>query len=164
MPLFPADLLRNFIFPQAKDIGQTDGALNVDKLYEKHWLPLDRQVWSQLTSRGRQTLANLDWMLTDHLAINIGDIVLIDTLFSGYRKWILNKVPFVSVAEELEAITATAAVEQRLFSLKDGDPMGRFGQMANAFDVSTTMPLVVYLASQPDVAELCIPDYQNVIL
>ena len=153
VPLSPADLLRNFIFQRAKGIGQTDGTLNVDKLYEKHWLPLDRQVWSQPTSRGRQTRANLDWMLTDHLAMNIGDIVSIDALFSGYRKWVLNKVPFASVTEELEAITATAAVEQRLFSPKDGDPVGRFGLMANAFDVSTAMPLVVYLATQPDVAE-----------
>lgn len=153
VPLSPADLLRNFIFQRAKGIGQTDGTLNVDKLYEKHWLPLDRQLWSQPSSRGRQTRANLDWMFTDHLAMNIGDIVSIDTLFSGYRKWILNKAPFASVTEELEAITATATVEQRLFKPKDGDPVGRFGQMADAFDVSTAMPLVIYLATEPGVAE-----------
>jgi hypothetical protein len=152
VPLSPADLLRNFIFQRAKGIGQADGILNVDKLYEKHWLPLDRQQWSQLTSRGRQTRANLDWMLTDHLAMSIGEIVSIDTLFSGYRKWVLNKAPFASVTEELEAITATAAVEQRLFTPKDGDPVGRFGRMADAFDVSTAMPLVVYLATENSVA------------
>lgn len=152
VPLSPADLLRNFIFQRAKGIGQTDGTLNVDKLYEKHWLPLDRQFWSQPTSRGRQTRANLDWMLTDHLAMNIGDIVSIDKLFSSYRKWILNKAPFASVTEELEAITATASVEQRLFTPKDGDPVGRFGQLADAFDVSTAMPLVIFLAMEPGVA------------
>jgi hypothetical protein len=152
VPLSPADLLRNFIFQRSKGIGQTDGTLNIDKLYEKHWLPLDRQLWSNQTSRGRQTRANLDWMLTDHLAMKIGDIVSIDTLFPSYRKWILNKAPFSSVTEELEAITATAAVEQRLFTPKDGDPVGRFGQMADAFDVSTAMPLVIYLATEPNVA------------
>lgn len=150
--LSPADLLRNFIFQRAKGIGQTEGILNVDKLYEKHWLPLDRQMWSQRTSRGRQTRSNLDWMLTDHLAMNIGDIVSVETLFSGYRKWIFNKAPFASVAEELEAIAATASVEQRLFMPKDGDPVGRFGQMADAFDVSTAMPLVIYLATEPSLA------------
>jgi hypothetical protein len=150
--LSPADLLRNFIFQRAKGIGQTDGTLNIDKLYEKHWLPLDRQFWSQPTSRGRQTRANLDWMLTDHLAMNVGDIVSTETLFSSYRKWILNKRPFSSVTEELEAISTSAAVEQRLFTPKDGDPVGRFGQMANAFDVSTAMPLAIYLATEPSVA------------
>jgi len=152
VPLAPADLLRNFIFQRAKGIGQTDGTLNIDKLYEKHWLPLDRQFWSHQTSRGRQTRANLDWMLTDHLAMHIGDIVSIETLFSNYRKWILNNAPFTSVTEELEAISATAAVEHRLLRPKDGDPVGRFGQMADAFDVSTAMPLAIYLATEPSMA------------
>ena len=152
VPLSPADLLRNFIFQRAKGIGQTHGTLNVDRLYEKHWLPLDRQLWSQQTSRGRQTRTNLDWMLTDHLAMNIGDIVSVETLFSGYRNWVLNKAPFTSVTEELEAITTTASVEQRLFTAKEGDPLGRFGQMADAFDVSTAMPLVIYLATEPGIA------------
>lgn len=150
--LSPADLLRNFIFQRAKGIGQTEGMLNVDKLYERHWLPLDRQFWSQRTSRGRQIRSNLDWMLTDHLAMNIGDIVSVETLFPSYRKWIIGGSRFGSVTQELEAITATAAVEKRLFAPSPGDPVGRFGQMADAFDVSTAMPLVVYLATEATVA------------
>lgn len=152
MPLSPADLLRNFIFQRAKDLGQSDGGLNVDKLYEKHWLPLDRNFWRIQESRGRQTRSRLDWMLTDHLAMHIGDIVSIENLFSGYRKWTLDKAPYASVTDELEAISTTAAVEQRLFAPREGDPVGRFGQVANAFDVSTAMPLAIYLATEPSVA------------
>ncbi|CAB3697128.1 DUF262 domain-containing protein [Achromobacter pestifer] len=154
MPLSPSDLLRNFVFQRAGHLGQSDGSLNVDKLYEKHWLPLDRNFWKSQESRGRQTRSRLDWMLTDHLAMNIGDIVSIENLFTGYRKWTLDKAPFASVAEELEAISTTAAVEQRLFSSSPnvGDPVGRFGRMANAFDVSTAMPLAIYLATEPSVA------------
>ncbi len=149
VPLSPADLLRNFIFQRAKGMGQGEGSLNVDKLYEKHWLPLDRQVWNQEASRGRQKRTRLDWMLTDHLAMQIGDIVSIEGLFANYRKWILDTSPFQGVTEELEAISATAAVEQRLFSPQEGDPVGRFGRMADAFDVSTAMPLAIYLATEP---------------
>lgn len=47
----------------------------------------------------------------------------------GYRKSILDKAPFGSVIGELEAIAATAAVEQRLFTPKDGDPVARFGRL-----------------------------------
>jgi hypothetical protein len=150
--LSPSDLLRNFVFQRAKDLGQTEGTLNVDKLYEKHWLPLDRQFWSHIESRGRQTRARLDWMLTDHLAMHIGDIVSIENLFAGYRKWILGTRPFASVAHELEAISATAAAERRLFSRKDSDPVGRFGRMADAFDVSTAMPLAIYIATEPTIS------------
>jgi hypothetical protein len=152
MPLSPADLLRNFIFQRAKGLGQSDGSLNVDKLYEKHWLPLDRNFWRLQESRGRQTHSRLDWMLTDHLAMHIGDIVSIENLFAGYRKWTLDKNPFASVADELEAISTTAAVEQRLFAPRENDPVGRFGRVANAFDVSTAMPLAIYLATELSVA------------
>lgn len=152
MPLSPADLLRNFVFQRAKNLGQSDGSLNVDKLYEKHWLPLDRNFWRSQESRGRQTRSRLDWMLTDHLAMHIGDIVSIENLFAGYRKCTLDKAPFASVKDELEAISTTAAVEQRLFSPKEGDPVGRFGRIANAFDMSTAMPLAIYLATEPSIA------------
>lgn len=141
--LTPADLMRNFIFQRAKGMGQLDGSLLVDQLYEKHWLPLDRAFWSQAASRGRQTRQRLDWMLTDHLSMHLSDIVSVETLFEGYRKWILNERPFKSVTVELESISGTAAVERRLFNQERTDPLGRFGRFADAFDVSTAMPLVV---------------------
>lgn len=149
--LTPADLMRNFIFQRAKGMGQLEGSLLVDQLYEKHWLPLDRAFWSQLASRGRQTRQRLDWMLTDHLSTHLSDIVSVETLFEGYRRWILNERPFSSVTAELESISATAAVERRLFSQDRTDPLGRFGKFADAFDVSTAMPLVVYLATASEI-------------
>lgn len=151
--LTPADLMRNFIFQRAKGMGQDQGSLKVDQLYEKHWLPLDRAFWSQAASRGRQTRQRLDWMLTDHLSMHLSDIVSVETLFEGYRRWILNQRPFSSVVAELESITATALVEKRLFDQDKDDPLGQFGRFADAFDVSTAMPLVVYLATTPEVGD-----------
>lgn len=151
--LAPADLLRNFIFQRAKGLGQREGSLLVDDLYAQHWLPLDRAFWSQEDSRGRQTRARVDWMLTDHLSVQVGETVSIDTLFDLYRRWILNKQPFGSVAAELGAISASAAVEERLFKQDEADPLGRFGRFADAFDVSTAMPLVLFLAT-----DACIGD------
>jgi uncharacterized protein with ParB-like and HNH nuclease domain len=87
MPLSPSDLLRNFVFQRAKQLGECDGSLIVDKLYEKHWLPLDRNFWKSQETRGRQTRSRLDWMLTDHLAMHIGEIVSIENLFACYRRW-----------------------------------------------------------------------------
>lgn len=146
--LSPGDLMRNFIFQRAKGLGQVDGLLNVDKLYEKHWLPLDRPFWSQAASRGRQTRSRLDWLLTDHLSMNVGNIISIETLYDSYRRWILNERPFPSVVPELEAITSSAHVEERLFGQDKHDALGDFGRFANAFDVSTAMPLVLYLATE----------------
>jgi hypothetical protein len=150
--LTPGDLMRNFIFQRAKGLGQASHSLVVDKLYEKHWLPLDRAFWTQSASRGRQSRQRLDWMLTDHLSMNVGDLVSVETLFERYRRWIVTERPFQTITAELEAITATAAIERRLFDQDPTDPIGNFGRFADAFDVSTAMPLVVYLATEPDVA------------
>lgn len=146
--LTAADLLRNFIFQRAKGLGLDGSTLIIDQLYEKHWLPLDRAFWSQQDSRGRQTRTRLDWMLTDHLSMKIGDLVSIESLFEFYRRWVLDCRPFPDVERELMSISETAAVEKRLFEQNASDPLGRFGLFADAFDVSTAMPLVVYLASE----------------
>lgn len=151
--LTPADLMRNFIFQRAKGLGQLDANLIVDKLYEKHWHPLDRAFWNQSDSRGRQTRQRLDWMLTDHLSMKIGNLVSVEGLFDTYRRWILNDNPFLSVEEELESISATAEVEKKLFLQEKDDPLGDFGRFADAFDVSTAMPLVVYLATEGNVGD-----------
>ena len=151
--LTPGDLMRNFIFQRAKGMGQIDGSLVVDKLYERHWLPLDRAFWNQPASRGRQSRNRLDWMLTDHLSMHVGDLISVESLFESYRRWILNKEPFSSVVAELESITATGEIEKRLFEQEKGDPVGNFGRFADAFDVSTTMPLVIYLAVDADVGD-----------
>lgn len=151
--LSPGDLMRNFIFQRAKGLGQVGGSLNVDMLYEKHWLPLDHPFWSEEESRGRQKSRRLDWLLTDHLSMNVGNIISKENLYDSYRRWILNERPFPSVVPELEAISASASVEERLFKQNKTDPIGDFGRFANAFDVSTAMPLVLYLATEANLGD-----------
>ena len=146
--LTPGDLMRNFIFQRAKGMGQDDASLIVDKLYETHWLPLDGAFWQHFASRGRQSANRMDWMLTDHLSMKLADIVSKENLFDLYRRWILDKAPFAGVEEELDAITQSANVERRIFERDKGDVIGRFGLFAEAFDVSTAFPLVVYLATE----------------
>jgi hypothetical protein len=146
--LTPSDLMRNFIFQRAKGLGLIEASLAIDRLYEKHWMPLDRTFWSQSASRGRQSRPRLDWMLTDHLSMYLGDLVSVETLFENYRRWILNNHPFLGITEELEAITTTAAIEKRLFEKNKKDPIGAFGSFTDAFEVSTATPLIIYLAAQ----------------
>jgi hypothetical protein len=151
--LTPGDLMRNFIFQRAKGLGQREGSLNVDQLYEKHWLPLDGPFWGMFAYRGRQGASRLDWMLTDHLSMEKADIVSKENLFDAYRRWIIDQRPFAGVEQELEAITASAGVERKIFEQEKRDPIGKFGVVAEAFDVSTAFPLVVYLAAEAQVGE-----------
>lgn len=151
--LTPGDLMRNFIFQRAKGLGQSQAELNVDALYEKHWQPLDGHFWQQQSYRGRLGAQRLDWMLIDHLSMKKADLVSKDALFDGYRRWISDAQPFNTVEQELEAISASAAVERKIFEQDKDDVIGRFGRFADAFDVSTVFPLVVYLATEADLRD-----------
>ncbi|PWI52070.1 hypothetical protein B5K03_21520 [Rhizobium phaseoli] len=164
--LTASDLMRNFIFQRAKGLGQTDGSLNVDKLYADYWLPLDRWFWREGDTRGRQTKTRLDWLLVDHLAMMRADVISVEHLFEAYRKWILEEQPFASIEEELKAIKQSADVYRLISEQSDQSALGRFGRFAKAFDVSTAMPLVLYLATSEefegkmfDDALLCIESY-----
>lgn len=155
--LTASDLMRNFIFQRAKGLGQTNGSLNVDRLYQKYWLPLDGWFWKEGDTRGRQTKSRLDWLLVDHLTMKKAETVSVDDLFETYRRWILDQEPFSTIKAELESISASAAVHRRLADRSSDDPLGRFGRFAKAFDVSTTMPLVLYLASESGLPEVDLP-------
>lgn len=155
--LTASDLMRNFIFQRAKGLGQTNGSLNVDRLYQKFWLPLDSWFWKEGDTRGRQTKSRLDWLVVDHLTMKKAETVSVDDLFETYRRWILDRAPFPSIEAELESIAASAAVHRRLADQATDDPLGSFGRFAKAFDVSTAMPLVLYLASESGLPEADLP-------
>lgn len=150
--LSPGDLMRNFIFQRAKGLGQHAGSLTIDDLYTRYWQPLDGWFWRENDTRGRQVRARLDWLLVDHLTMKLADLVSVEKLFETYRRWILSKRPFATVQEELESIDASSRVHQ-LLAREGDDPLGRFGRFARAFDVSTTMPLVLYLASEAQIGD-----------
>ena len=150
--LSAADLMRNFVFQRAKDAGLAAGELRVDALYEEYWLPLDSAFWQVEDTRGRQTKSRLDWLLVDHLAMKRADIVSVDTLFDEYKRWIVRDRPFPSVEDELRSIAASTAIHRRIVEQDLTDPLGVFGRFARAFDVSTAMPLVLYLATEGGLA------------
>lgn len=146
--LSAGDLMRNFVFHRAVGMGQDAGSLKADKLYERYWLPLDRWFWRERETRGRLTRDRLDWMLVDHLAMKKADLVSAETLFPSYRSWVLDTVPYSEIETELREIAASAEIHRRVVQQEKSDVLGRYGRFARAFDVSTTMPLVMYLATE----------------
>ena len=148
--LSAGDLMRNFIFQRAVGMGQEGGSLRADHLYEKYWLPLDRWFWRTGETRGRLTRPRLDWMLVDHVAMKKADLVSAEALFEVYRAWNINNSPYPDVESELKDIEASARVHRRIVDQDKDDPLGRFGRFARAFDVNTTMPLVIYLATETE--------------
>jgi hypothetical protein len=151
--LSAGDLMRNFIFQRVVGLGQEEGSLRADKLYQAYWLPLDKWFWQEGETRGRLTRTRLDWMLVDHLAMTVADLISADSLYESYRRWILETQPFETVEMELKAIASSANVHKRVVTQSKDDPLGRFGILAKAFDVSTTMPLILYLATEANLGK-----------
>lgn len=149
--LSAGDLMRNFIFQRAVGMGQHLGSLKVDQLYQEHWLPLDKAFWANAETRGRLTRARLDWMLLDHLTMKKAEVVSATGLFDEYRSWVIACSPYPNVESELQDIAASASVHKRVVEQEKNNPLGRFGRFARAFDVSTTMPLVMFLATEATV-------------
>lgn len=146
--LSAGDLMRNFIFQRAKGMGQKDGSLTIDDLYSRYWLPLDHWFWREGETRGRQSRERLDWLLVDHLSMKRADLISVENLFESYRRWILNDEPFESVNAELQSIASSASIHRQITDGRSDNVLGRFGMFSRAFDVSTTMPLVLYLATE----------------
>ncbi|KAF0233292.1 MAG: hypothetical protein FD177_1787 [Desulfovibrionaceae bacterium] len=153
MDLSAGDLMRNFIFQRSKGLGQEYGSLKIDDLYHKYWLPLDSWFWRENDTRGRQTKQRLDWMLVDHLSMKQAEVVSVEQLFESYRRWILNDAPFSSIEQELVSISNSATIHRRIAEQNADDVLGRFGRFARAFDMSTAMPLVLYLATDGGIGD-----------
>jgi Protein of unknown function DUF262/Protein of unknown function (DUF1524) len=154
LDLSAGDLMRNFIFQRGAGLGQDEqGSLLLDQLYRTYWLPLDRWFWRTGETRGRLTRPRLDWMLVDHLAMKTASLVSAETLYDTYRQWIIDEAPYPNVEEELRDIASSASVHRRVLEQEKSDPLGRFGRFARAFDVTTTMPLVLYLVNEAGLGE-----------
>ncbi|CAN5244635.1 DUF262 domain-containing protein [soil metagenome] len=153
--LSAGDLMRNFIFQRAVGLGQENGSLLQDRLYQTYWQPLDAWFWREGETRGRLTRPRLDWMLVDHLAMKKAELVSADALFDAYRSWIIDgeTAPYPDVEAELRDIARSAAIYRAVSEQKAGSPLGEFGVFAKAYDVSTSMPLVLYLASEADLGD-----------
>lgn len=148
-----SDLMRNFIFQRASGRETTNLELQTDRLYEKYWLELDNGYWGQKAPRGRSAEERVDWLFVDHLSMKTSQNISIKKLYDEYKKWIIDENPFESIEDELISLKTSSSIVERLFSKKTEDPIGEFGVFADAFDVSTVMPLVVYLASEGGLEE-----------
>lgn len=158
-----SDLMRNFIFQRASGRETTNLELHTDRLYEKYWLELDSGYWGQKAPRGRNTEERVDWLFVDHLSMKTAQNISIRKLYNEYKRWIIDETPFENIESELVSLKTSSAVVEKLFSKNTKDPVGEFGVFADAFDVSTVMPLVVYLASEGGLEESDLIDSLNAL-
>lgn len=140
--LSQSDLLRSLIFMRAEK-----EKLDKDLIFEEYWSRFESHFWSTDTKRGGRTYSRLDLALRYFLMAKTGQMVDARRVNEEYRRWVTAVPPrFPSVRDELKDFTSYAEGYKRYEELPDARlPSTDFRRIIRDFDVSTVLPLVLYL-------------------
>lgn len=141
-PLSQSDLLRSLIFMRAEK-----QKANRDEIFKKYWSQFETPFWSAETKRGGRSYSRLDLGLRYFLMAKTGVMVDARRVNEVYRQWISSAPPkYPSVEMELADFVRHGDVYQQYESaMVSALPSTDLRRILMDFDVSTALPLVLYL-------------------
>lgn len=140
-PLSQSDLLRSLIFMRAEKERE-----DRDKLFDDYWGQLETEFWSYEVKRGGRTYSRLDIAVRHFLAAKTGGLVDARRVNEEYKRWITSSPPpYPGVRAELADLTRYADVYKEFESGFAGQQSIQFGRVMRDLDVSTAMPLTMFL-------------------
>lgn len=140
-PLSQSDLMRSLIFMRAEKERE-----DKDQIFSDYWSKLETTFWSTETKRGGRTFSQLDVGLRNFLSAKTAALVDARRASEEYRVWI-SATPsrFPNVRAELDDLIRHCDLFEHYESVPDDLPPHDFRRVLRDFDVSTAMPLVLYL-------------------
>lgn len=140
-PLSQSDLLRSLIFMRAEKEKQ-----DRDAIFDDYWSQFETEFWSTETRRAGRAYSRLDIGLRFFLMAKTGALVDARRANEEYRQWI-SAVPaqYSSVRDELSDLTRHCQVYERYELAQNGLQSTDFRRILKDVDVSTSMPLVMFL-------------------
>lgn len=150
-PLSQSDLLRSLIFMRAEK-ERTDR----DALFRDFWSAFETEFWSTEIRRAGRNYSRLDLALRYFLTVKTGTLVDARRVNEDYKRWIESSPPrYQSVRAELEDFSRYGN-EYRRFELVTGEDLrcDRIERIVRDFDVSTALPLVLFLRLEANLAEM----------
>lgn len=141
-PLSQSDLLRSLIFMRAEKERQ-----NRDEIFNDYWSKFETPFWSNEVKRGGRTYSRLDLGLRFFLMAKTGHMIDTRRVNEEYRRWI-SATPgrYASVRDELADLARHGAAYQRYEEASPVTlPSTDLRRVLLDFDVSTAMPLVLFL-------------------
>ena len=141
-PLSQSDLLRSLIFMRAEK-----QKANRDQIFDKYWKQFETTFWSMEIKRGGRSYSRLDLGLRYFLMAKTGAMVDARRVNEVYRQWISATPPkYPSVEMELADFARHGDVYQRYESATPSAlPSTNLRRVLLDFDVSTALPLILYL-------------------
>ena len=146
-PLSQSDLLRSLIFMRAEkeNVGR-------DEIFAEYWNKFETAFWSTDVHRGGRLYSRLDLCLRFFLMAKTGELVDARRVNEEYKRWIAVQPPrYPTVREELADFSRYGEHYHRLESASQAKlPCTDLRRILVDFDVSTTLPLVLYLEIETD--------------
>lgn len=136
------DLVRNDVFHRALRLGEDPEAL-----MENRWKTFERDpFWKDLSTRGRIKKPRIDFYLSDMLAAETGNEVLLTELYAYYKRFVADQ-GFVSVDQELKVLLRYTETFQALLAPSGNGALELLGRALATLDVTTAYPLVFVVAA-----------------
>jgi uncharacterized protein with ParB-like and HNH nuclease domain len=154
-PLLPSDLIRNFVFLQAANLGPNKS----DQLYDAYWRPFDDRrepsldeqgedrFWHKLERQGRLTRPRIDLFMFHYLTMHTEQELNIGQLFREFRDWRARQT--TSIDALLVDLQEHSHHFAQLIDPTGDNRLATLARRLHSLDTSTVYPLLLYLASLP---------------
>ncbi len=142
------DLVKNAALLAAERQGH-----NAQKLNDEHWEPTFEAdtYWQDESRQGRVKRARSDWFLMHWLAVELGRVVRVDTLFDVFRKEILREDP--PMDQLVTRLCHDAKILRSFDDFEEGTPDKLFFDRLEAMDTTTMLPLALLLHRSPEITD-----------
>lgn len=140
------ELLKNYMFKEPKLI----------ELYDSKWMEIFEndeeqvQFWSTVRSSGRVKRDNMELLLYCFLIIETKKEIRLESLFKEYKRYLKDKsvddkIAFLLRLSELATIYSQMPQKTELVEIKFSDSVKRFFHLLESLEITTILPLVLYL-------------------
>ncbi|MCL4250304.1 MAG: DUF262 domain-containing protein [Anaerolineae bacterium] len=146
VPLFPSDLIRNFVFLEAANHKE-----DTERLYNNYWLMYDDYehgaagFWKEEEKQGRLSRPRIDLFMFHYLTLKTGQEIKITHLFQEFRRWWQHtRKQDEPVEHYLRDIARYSRAYHRLVTMEGQSRLGVFIRRLKAMDTGTLYPLLLY--------------------
>jgi len=158
-PLSQSDLLRSLIFMRAEKERE-----DRDALFRDFWGAFETSFWSSEVKRGGRSYSRLDLALRHFLTVKTGSLIDARRVNEEYRRWIASEPPpYASVRSELTDFTRYASAFEEMEGSAAGMKSRETGRVIKDFDVSTAIPLVLFLRLEAQLSDQELRDCLEVV-
>lgn len=144
-PLLAADLIKNFLFREARRKN-----LAAESLHERYWAPFDADQWRENVRQGRLERPRIDVFIMHWLTMRTRQVVRAQHLFRAFQKYVTGTD--YSVEGILQDIAHHADVYSG-FSEHTEDRQGIFFRRLEQMDTTTPLPVLLRIFGEEEALE-----------